>query len=192
MIQERIVIGIILLAVFCVASVRAENKEAADKIAATTKLLGDDDYKVRAKASSDLILMLEDSEEGAELLKKFENHQDPEVRLRVKEALRRLNTFFKWIDPVNEKNMKSISSTNAVRLLFKNISDQTIKFCWIDYFGKRQAAHGATLKPGQSYRCGTFETHVWLVTDTDDKALGLYVIGKEDAKFLFKGAAKKK
>ena len=52
----------------------------------------------------------------------------------------------------------------------------------------------AKIEPGKTHNCKeTWEKRVYVLTDMDDKALGLYLTGEKNAKIEFKGvpAAKK-
>ena len=154
--------------------------------------LGHESFKVRKQATKDLLKMIEKDEAVAEKLQKFSNHKDPEIRMRIKEILKEQLTGLKWMDPANEKKMKSGTSGKAVKLEFINKSKQDIKIHWVDWSGQRKPWRGK-IEPGGSQICErSFEGHVWLVTDANDKGLGIYVLGDEDSRIIFKGVPGKK
>jgi hypothetical protein len=83
-----------------------------------------------------------------------------------------------------EKNLKSVRGGKKVSLFFKNETQKPIKVFWIDCQGKRKKYRG--VQPGQSRQQGTFEGHVWLIADSTDKALEVYVAGKTDSEVVIK------
>ena len=106
------------------------------------------------------------------------------------------------IDPDDEKMMRSIDkkkSIHKIKLTFVNQSKQPVKIFTIcahkhkDEGGGNRKNH-AKIEPGKTHNCKeTWEKRVYVLTDMDDKALGLYLTGEKNAKIEFKGvpAAKK-
>ena len=106
------------------------------------------------------------------------------------------------IDPDDEKMMRSIDkkkSIHKIKLTFVNQSKQPVKIFTIcahkhkDEGGGNRNKH-AKIEPGKTHNCKeTWEKRVYVLTDMDDKALGLYLTGEKNAKIEFKGvpAAKK-
>lgn len=72
---------------------------------------------------------------------------------------------------------RSGSGRAATSIEFANHSAQAIQVYWIDYQGQHRPY--ATLRPGQSYVQGTYVTHLWLVTDTGGRCLGIYLATTE-------------
>jgi hypothetical protein len=173
-------------------ALQAQDGKMGDRMAAQVELLGHDDFKVRQKATADLEHMLEASDGAITWLRKHgRESKDPEVKSRIEELIRSLDAVLQRIDPARERDMKSTESKNPVSVVFKNHSNIPVRVYWIDFEGKRDPRMNDTdLAPGRSKSCGrTYETHVWLITDTRDKALGLYVIGnKRHAKIIYRGA----
>jgi len=169
----------------------ANDENTSAKVEIALEQLGHKSYKVREQATKELIKLLNEDETVAKKLKKLTKHQDPEIRLRIKKVLEELVVGLEWMDPANEKLMKSGKSGKAVKLEFINKSKQAIKIYWIDWSGRRKPWRGK-IEPGFTETCErSFESHVWLVTDTNDKGLGIYVLKNEDARLIFKGAPKK-
>ena len=106
------------------------------------------------------------------------------------------------IDPDDEKMMRSIDkkkSIHKIKLTFVSQSKQPVKIFTIcahkhkDEGGGNRNKH-AKIEPGKTHNCKeTWEKRVYVLTDMDDKALGLYLTGEKNAKIEFKGvpAAKK-
>ena len=106
------------------------------------------------------------------------------------------------IDPDDEKMMRSIDkkkSIHKIKLTFVNQSKQPVKIFTIcahkhkDEGGGNRNKH-AKIEPGKTHNCiETWEKRVYVLTDMDDKALGLYLTGEKNAKIEFVGvpAAKK-
>jgi len=60
----------------------------------------------------------------------------------------------------------------TTRIVFLNESKELRKIYWLDFKGGRQRY--GELKPGERVEQETFLGHAWLVTDSQDNALGLY------------------
>ena len=209
--------------------VQAEaNAPGEDQVSALVERLGDEDFKVRNEAFQDLETMMTADEHTGEMLRKFQQHDDPEISTRIsgllkqhEEQLKLKNELFEFqkqiaklrllekqadgvwrIDPDDEKMMRSIDkkkSIHKIKLTFVNQSKQPVKIFTIcahkhkDEGGGNRKKH-AKIEPGKTHNCiETWEKRVYVLTDMDDKALGLYLTGEKNAKIEFKGvpAAKK-
>ncbi len=77
--------------------------------------------------------------------------------------------------PGREKELRSGEAGKRTTIRFANRTDRTLKLYWIDSDGTRKAY--GTLEPHETQTQHTFTSHVWLVTDADDRPLALYVAG---------------
>lgn len=77
-----------------------------------------------------------------------------------------------------EKSLKSLNANEATKFTFKNSSDKTLKFYWLNYQGAR--VHYKDVKAGASYTQSTFVTHPWIITDESENCLGIYTPSKKD------------
>ena len=242
-IRGKLSLSVILFALCCVFSARADDAQTASKVAASVELLGDEQSKVRNKAYATLERMLEDDEKIAAHLQPFKNHEDPEIvarirgllqkkqnkilaeerkkkqqlelknkhakdRLEFQKQIAKLRVLEKkadgvWrIDPDDEKMMRSINkkkSIHKIKLTFVNQSKQPVKIFTICAHKHKDEGGGSRnkhtkIEPGKTHNFKeTWEQRVYVLTDMDDKALGLYLTGEKNAKIEFKGvpAAKK-
>ena len=182
---------IFFLMPFAIIGLFANEKDQANELEKVVQRLGAESFKAREQASKDLIEIVQKDETLIEKLKKFSNHKDPEVRIRIKEVLKDFAQILKWMDPANEKILKSQRNGKAVKLTFLNKSKQTIKIYWINWSGQRSSWRGE-IKPGGSEVCDrSYGGHVWLVTDKNDKGLGIYILNDEDGQIIFRGSPKK-
>ncbi len=117
-------------------------------------------------------------EPGREALRKY----DPEAcqllddlysgRIKV---MRKEITRLTPRPPAEESTLRSASgSKSSVR--FRNETDKELRIYWLDAAGKK-TAYG-TVQPGQAREEETSAGHVWLLTDTDDKAVAVFVAEK--------------
>ncbi|UGY14349.1 TIR domain-containing protein [Bradyrhizobium septentrionale] len=68
------------------------------------------------------------------------------------------------------------SATNSPRtIVFVNTRSDPVRVNWLDGTGSRKFY--AELSSGQRYEQPTFEGHPWLVTDAQDRCIGIYVPG---------------
>lgn len=75
--------------------------------------------------------------------------------------------------PAEIAGISSSSPTKFPALMvFLNESQDLRKIYWLDYKGGRQGY--GELKPGERREQQTFLGHAWLVTDSQDNALGVY------------------
>ena len=86
----------------------------------------------------------------------------------------------------------TVSATGEVevKLEIHNKSKEGIKVFWIDYDGFKTQWRNV-IKPGASEICDvSFATHVWLITNTKDQPLGIYVLPEKDSKIIYRKKAK--
>ncbi|MFK7849809.1 MAG: hypothetical protein AB8D78_02425 [Akkermansiaceae bacterium] len=165
-----------------VSGLHAEKVPDQPKVEALVELLGDEQFSVRQEAEAEL---KEFGESAEKFLQAFREHQDPEIRLRVEGVLNHIASLrreLKWIDPKHAGKGEYISKSTGrgVKLTFRNLSKKPIRIFWIDTRGNKQPWRGV-LKPGATAVCDrSFKTHVWLITDEQEKALGLYKIDMDD------------
>jgi hypothetical protein len=85
----------------------------------------------------------------------------------------------KWVAAKKgEKLKKSVSGAN-ISVEFVNKSSRRVKLYWISYGGER-TLYGQ-IDPGKSRDQNTYSGNTWLITDANDKALGHFFTGSEDA-----------
>ena len=176
-----------ILPLLCLGLLSLAAVQAAPKLEDVVEQLGDDDFNVRQKASDELMQRVEKDPEFAKQLQRFAQHEDPEIRFRIAELIKDLPELLQWMDPAKEKDVKSLNmSPDRLKLTFRNRSKITIKTYWIDWSGDRVARR--VLKPGEEAVIAvTFREHYWLVTDENEKGLGLYCPGKKDAMIVYTG-----
>ena len=167
----------IMLPVSHAAEQSALDEGQTEKVEVLVKKLGDEDFSVRQQAAKELRAM---GEAIADQLEKLSKHPDPEVRARIAgllDDLAALRKELKWVDPKNLGKAEYYSATGrAVRLTFKNLTKKPVRIYWIETDGRKRAWRGL-LKAGESAICErSYIGHVWLVTDADQKPLGLYKI----------------
>ena len=176
----RLVLLLLLWSVLGVA--QAEKAPDEKVVAALVGKLGDEEFAVREKAEKELEAF---GEPVLEPLRKFRGHPDPEVRGRIKQLISRLmieGNELEWIDPKNEANQKFWSEMGGAgtRLVFKNVSRQSVRIYWLEPDGSRRVWRGI-LEPGEEAVCQrSYRNHTWVVTDLDENALGLYRIDREE------------
>jgi VHL beta domain/TIR domain len=73
----------------------------------------------------------------------------------------------------NEASLKSLPSTAKAEVSFRNERGAPIHVYWITFDGTRRKY--TDLAPGASGRLATFLGHPWVVTDADDRCLGIYM-----------------
>ena len=176
------------LLILCLGLLSLAAAQDGEKLEVTVEKLGHDDFKVRQKASDELMKRVEENPEFAKELKRFAGHEDPEVRFRIAELIKDLPVILPWLDPEVEKRMKSGRiSTNSLKLTVKNRSDIEIQTHWIDWAGTRQPRRN--IKPGEEIVITrTYEGHPWLITDRQGKALGIYMPkGSKEVQIIYTG-----
>lgn len=72
-----------------------------------------------------------------------------------------------------EANLRSQSGTSPSTILFVNEKTVPVKVYWLNYSGAREYFFG--LDPNQSLTQPTFITHPWVVTDSNDVCLDVFV-----------------
>lgn len=84
------------------------------------------------------------------------------------------------LDPRIASHLKSGHGPQTTAT-FCNLSTEPIQIYWIDSTGKRKKWR-TLIQPGNLEICDrSFRSHVWLVADANDKALGIYVLDKQDS-----------
>ena len=184
--MRRFVVGIIILWFLIIPAYCQQGEDQKKQVEALVEQLGDKRFKVRQEATKTLTELVSDNESIVDILEGFKDHKDPEIRLRLNDILGQVSSSLKPIDLAKLKDISSGHSTIGVQVEFQNKSKKPIKIYWIDWNGERKPWRGV-LKPGDSEICEkSYETHVWLITDENDKPLALYVLGKNNTKIKFK------
>jgi hypothetical protein len=65
------------------------NAPGEDQVSALVERLGDEDFTTRKQAFQNLEKMLADDDKAGDMLKKFEQHEDPEIATRVSALLKK-------------------------------------------------------------------------------------------------------
>ena len=103
------------------------------------------------------------------------------------------------LDPADENKARSLSKTKSlhkIKLSITNQSNQPLKVyymcaCKHKKEGGGNRKHHAKIEPGKTHNCKeTWEKRYYILTDMNDKSLGLYLTGEKDARIIFKGAAR--
>jgi len=227
--RKNLSLGLILISLcwtFPLLAQQVQNKTSElgeDQVSAMVERLGDEDFKVRNEAFQDLEKILADDDKAGEMLKKFEQHEDPEIstrisgllkqhkeQLKLKKALfdlQKQNAKLTIIDQQEDgvvrldlagenmaRSMDQEKSSHKIKLEITNQSIQTVKvFTLCPHKHKKEGGgnrkNHTKIEPGKSHTCkASWEKRYYLLTDMDDKALGLYLTGEKDAKIVFKGA----
>jgi hypothetical protein len=85
----------------------------------------------------------------------------------------------KWVATKKGENLrKSVSGAN-ISVEFRNKSSRPVKLYWFSYGGKR-TLYGK-IDPGKSRDQNTYSGNTWVITDENDKALGHFFTGSDDA-----------
>jgi hypothetical protein len=72
-----------------------------------------------------------------------------------------------------EAGLHSIEGNILTFVNFANGTGMTVRTYWINYQGQRQFY--AEIPAGQSYRQQTYVTHPWVVTDSSENCLKVYM-----------------
>lgn len=72
-----------------------------------------------------------------------------------------------------EKRLKSLGSITTTSMVFNNKINKPLRVYWLSHSGER-VLYGE-IKAGQSMYFSTFITHPWVITDRDDRCLGIYM-----------------
>ncbi|MGH9962637.1 MAG: hypothetical protein ACREBC_36905 [Pyrinomonadaceae bacterium] len=96
----------------------------------------------------------------------------------------KLDKGLKQIDCSQESALRSTSFDTKTLITFRNETSRTVKVYWIDYEGDR-ISYG-TLKPRESRSQQTFLTHPFVLTDLDDKCIGIFLPTQEPAVAILK------
>jgi hypothetical protein len=99
----------------------------------------------------------------------------------------RLGKGLKQLAPLDcsqESTLRSTSFDTKTFITFRNETSRTVKVYWIDYEGDR-ISYG-TLKPRESRSQQTFLTHPFVLTDLDDKCIGIFLPTEEPGVTILK------
>jgi tetratricopeptide (TPR) repeat protein len=169
----------------------ADFEQAATSLDAS-KAYGLDDFKALSndpawrayklalyrKKIGDIDLKLGKADESANAYRQAQKLVDDALALpNLTDASRALLAEFSTSPPDQrcgaEPQLKSVGAYVASQLVVSDQHPSAVRFYWLDYGGKRKLY--ATIKPGTHYTQQTFDTHPWVLTDTDDKCLALLV-----------------
>jgi len=208
------------------------NAPGEDQVSALVERLGDEDFTTRKQAFQNLEKMLADDDKAGDMLKKFEQHEDPEIGTRIQSLLQKqqdkilahekkkkqhandrlefLEQIAKikvlekradgvWrLDPADENKARSLAqktSLHKIKLSITNQSKDPLKVYYMcackhkDEGGGNRKYH-AKIEPGKTHNCKeTWEQRIYVITDIDDMALGLYLTGEQNGRIEIKGAA---
>jgi hypothetical protein len=73
----------------------------------------------------------------------------------------------------DERNFRSVQGSVHTSLKFTNNTRQEVRTYWLDYNGRR--VFYKAIPPHGQYTQPTFQTHPWVVTDTRDNCLHIFV-----------------
>jgi VHL beta domain len=79
----------------------------------------------------------------------------------------------------DERNLRSVQGNVHTSMKFLNNSNQEVRTYWLDYSGSR--VFYKTIAPHGQYTQPTFQSHPWLVTDTRDNCIDIYVSSQPSA-----------
>jgi hypothetical protein len=96
----------------------------------------------------------------------------PEAKpARVADAVK--TTTVPAISCDEEKNLHSEATKSPASIGFANIGNRTLRVYWLDHNGSR-ILYG-TLEGGQVLGLQTYLTHPWVIADTKDNCIGIYL-----------------
>lgn len=72
-----------------------------------------------------------------------------------------------------EKSLRSLGSVTMAMIVFNNNSDKLLRVYWISHTGER--VRYGEIPARQTMAFTTYITHPWLLTDKDDRCLGIYM-----------------
>ncbi len=100
-----------------------------------------------------------------------------------------LKTYAATPAPVLEANPKTLTPTFDVHpsrrsgaethITFENNSGVAVDLFWIDEKGKRK--HYAELKPGEKWNTQTYDGHVWIAVDKNNKTINVFEASRESS-----------
>jgi len=85
-------------------------------------------------------------------------------------------------DCAEEKQLRSLTSSNSVTLTMRNLRGGPVRAFWLDYGGGR--VFYMKLEAGQSYSQQTFATHPWVITDAAGACIAVFVPDAASAQLL--------
>ncbi len=232
-IRSKSSLGFILISLCWASPLLAQQEQSGanapgeDQVSALVERLGDEDFTTRKQAFQDLEKMLAGDDKAGEMLKKFAQHEDPEIGTRIRgllqkqqdkilaaeiekkqqleflEQISKIKVLEKqadgvWrLDPADENKARSLAkkkSLHKIKLSITNQSKDPLKVyymcsCIHKDEGGGNRKHHTKIEPGKSHNCKeTWEKRVYILTDMNDKALGLYLTGEQNSRIEFKGA----
>ncbi|MGH6742518.1 MAG: hypothetical protein ACREDY_26400 [Bradyrhizobium sp.] len=72
-----------------------------------------------------------------------------------------------------ERDLRSIEGKISTQVTFVNAYGATIRIYWLNYNGGRQFYQ--QLAAGRSFAVNTYVTHPWVVTDSDENCIEVYL-----------------
>ena len=94
--------------------------------------------------------------------------EPPEVQAPRAEVDREIKAF----DCALEPSLKSRLGGTRIGMQFENLTSSVRKVYWLDFDGNRVLYE--TMAPRANYQIGTFAEHPWVVTDADERCIGVY------------------
>ena len=79
----------------------------------------------------------------------------------------------------DERNLRSVQGNVHTSMKFLNNSNQEVRTYWLDYSGRR--VFYKAIPPHGQYTQPTFQTHPWVVTDTRDNCMSIFVSNQPSA-----------
>jgi hypothetical protein len=79
-------------------------------------------------------------------------------------------------------SIRSENSAAAATLLVVNRRPQPVRIDWIDFDGRRNSM--GTVAANDHRVISTYQTHVWLVSDGEDRPLGLFQCGRPQERYV--------
>lgn len=81
-----------------------------------------------------------------------------------------------------EPSLRSLEAITLSSIEFVNNRSESVRIHWLDYQGRRQL--WLTLNAGQSLVQGAYVTHPWVVANTTDRCLGIYLPAQQGARAI--------
>ncbi len=103
----------------------------------------------------------------------FEDGEEDEQENHHRSADTSKWKHLKSLSASKEGKIKSIRWNVPVPIEIKNETNMMVKVYWIDYDGERQLK--GTIEPSGIFEQETYESHPWLLTDSDDRGLAIFV-----------------
>lgn len=87
-------------------------------------------------------------------------------------------------DSESSAHSRFLGEESATSIEFVDSTPRTRKVYWLDYSGQRQ--HYISLRPSESHVQRTFLTHPWLVTNSDELCIAIYLPTANPTRAIFK------